>query len=394
LLQKTALLTVTLLISVAILEFGVLILLGEQPKFPRHVVGGPAGVRINEPNAEYRHKSADVTVRFRINSQGMRADRDFVIEKPAGVKRILSLGDSFTVGYEVEAEDTFSSVLGEELTKRGHRVEVLNAGVSGFSNAEALLSLERDLYRYTPDIVLISFYGNDLVDNVRSGLFRLDGDQLVQISERYVPLGTLGNFLNTNAFFNGLSGYSNAFVAIKERITLLLKADLVKQNVDNLERAEDERGGPSYEQNLTVAIFERFYEFCQKRDIKLVIHSIPSLDLHGLVELFPIDRFDADRGGILFVPSREILLPYLESSDEQLYWNRSHGHWTPFSHRVAGGAMARAILESKWLDNARDASADEPTAIGVVPIRAAPKWPGTGSAMDRLASDSASIPGA
>src|SRR5687767_11459329 len=87
-------------------EVGVLAVAGEQPKFPRHVVGGPFGLRINEPNAHYRHKSADVTVWFDINAQGMRAERDFAREKPSGSRRIVSLGDSFTVGYEVAAEDT------------------------------------------------------------------------------------------------------------------------------------------------------------------------------------------------------------------------------------------------------------------------------------------------
>ena len=71
---------------------------GEQPKFPWHVVEAEWGLRYNEPEARYRHKSADVNIRFRINAQGMRADHDYSYSKPEGVKRIVSLGDSFTIG--------------------------------------------------------------------------------------------------------------------------------------------------------------------------------------------------------------------------------------------------------------------------------------------------------
>ena len=187
---RLALLGCSVLVSCFLLELGVVLVRGEQAKFPRHVVGAPFGLRINEPNATYRHKSADVTVQFRINGQGMRANRDYPREKPPGIKRIVSMGDSFTVGYEVDVSETFSSVLESELRSRGVMVEVLNAGVSGYGTAEECLYLERDLFRYDPDLVLVSFYGNDLVDNVRSGLFRLEGDRLVESASSYVPAGS------------------------------------------------------------------------------------------------------------------------------------------------------------------------------------------------------------
>ena len=43
-------------------ELCVRIFVGEQPKFPRHVVEAPWGLRYNQPGARYRHKSADVEV--------------------------------------------------------------------------------------------------------------------------------------------------------------------------------------------------------------------------------------------------------------------------------------------------------------------------------------------
>src|SRR5438046_2554333 len=90
-LKKLLLLCLSLILSCLLAEGLVLALFGEQPKFPRHVVEAPWGLRYNEPNALYRHKSADMTAWFKINGQGMRADHDYTYAKPAGVKRIISL---------------------------------------------------------------------------------------------------------------------------------------------------------------------------------------------------------------------------------------------------------------------------------------------------------------
>ena len=364
--KKSLLLCLSILVSCLLLEAAVLLTMGEQAKFPRHVVGSDFGVRINEPNASYRHKSADVCIYMKINSQGMRADRDFPYEKPPGVKRIVSLGDSFTIGYEVEADESFSSVLEKELNAKGYRVEVLNTGVSGYSTAEACVYLERELHKYDPDLVLVSYFGNDLHDSIRTGLFRLEDGQLIEASQEYVPAGKLGNFLNTNWFFNLLSERSNAFVAIKEAATHLVKRNMVRANIESVEsaqaRAEEhtsdspqkkDRSQPRpkdvYAQRLAGAIYERMREWTQHRDIPLLVHSIPSINWNRtqLTEMFPLDHFDVNQPGVHFLAAKDVLEPHVDS--HQLYWDRSHGHWTPFSHAEAGKALAELVIKEELL---------------------------------------------
>src|SRR5262249_44912878 len=151
-------------------------------------------------------------------------------EKPPGVQRIVVLGDSFAIGYEVDVEQTFAMVLERELQHKNLKVEVLNAGVSGNSTAEEDLYLEREVIKYQPDVVVTSFYDNDFLDNIRANLFRLDGDTLVAVRESYVPAGRLGNFLNTNIVFNLLSERSNAFAFAKEQLTLVTKRVMESRN--------------------------------------------------------------------------------------------------------------------------------------------------------------------
>lgn len=359
-LAALATLAIALVASAALLECGVLAAKGPQVRFPRRVVGAPFGVRINEPNARYWHRSPDVEVEFRINAQGMRDDRDFPYAKPAGVLRIVSLGDSFTAGYEVNAEETFAAVLERSLRAAGKNVEVLNAGVSGYSTAEAALYLERELFRYEPDLVLVSFYANDLVDNARAGLFRLDGDELVPIADSYVPGGELGNWLNTNPLFSFLSERSNAFALLKEAATTMAKQRVVEENLGHAASAEGAMVGDTEfareQRRLTAAIFDRIYDDTREQRIPFLIQSIPmpvypdgpSMEGMKLLDLFPLADFDVDRAGLAFFPAQSVLEPY--AGKELLYYLRSHGHWTPLAHRLSGEAMARLIIDRQLLE--------------------------------------------
>lgn len=354
------------LTAFVLVETLVLLFYGEQPKFPRHVVEAPWGLRYNDPGSKYRHKSADGTWWFRINRQGMRDDRDFSYKKPNGVRRIISLGDSYTIGYEVDVEQTFSAVLERELRKAGHEVEVLNAGVSGFSNAEQALYLERELLKYDPDLVVLSFYVNDLTDNVRTGLFRMKDGNLQEAAETYIPAGRVGNFLNSSWFFNLLSERSSAFVFTKERATQILKAEMVRANQQILRedqqaetaraRVEDPPGTLSQlpkqqsdpKRELADAIFERIYEQLRQRRIPFIIQSIPTRTEEGLVDSFLAVEFDLEQPGLYFVSMRDHLAPFV--GREQLYWDRSHNHWTPFSHDQSGRALANLIVEEQLLE--------------------------------------------
>jgi hypothetical protein len=82
-----------------------------------------------------------------------------------GVPTWISVGDSFTIALQVEEDQTYSARVG---AKAG--VQVLNAGVDGYSTwkeAARAVQLGRN---FPPDVVIISFFtGNDFFDN-RLGL--------------------------------------------------------------------------------------------------------------------------------------------------------------------------------------------------------------------------------
>ena len=120
------------------------------------------------PKAEGWWRNEGV-VYIRINSQGLR-DREHIREKPEKTVRIAVLGDSYAEAFQVQQEQAFWSVLERELGKcvaqSGKRIEVINFGVSGYGTAQELITLQRHVFDYKPDIVLLAFTtGNDIRNN-------------------------------------------------------------------------------------------------------------------------------------------------------------------------------------------------------------------------------------
>lgn len=126
----------------------------------------------------------------RINSLGLR-DREYTLAKPAGARRLLILGDSYCEGLQVEEDETFQAVLERRLgyVPDAPKVEVLNGGVSGFGTDNELLFYRHVGRQFEPDLVVLSFFTNDLEDNSivlqrrmgdveREPYFTLEGDGL------------------------------------------------------------------------------------------------------------------------------------------------------------------------------------------------------------------------
>lgn len=115
-------------------------------------------------------------------------DREFAVHRAGGVCRIAFLGDSFTWGLGVRAEERFSDLLAARRADR----ESMNFGIPAYGTDQAVLTWEKIAAPFDPDVVVLTVFQNDYADNVhdvrygrRKPYFDLAGGGL---RERGVPV--------------------------------------------------------------------------------------------------------------------------------------------------------------------------------------------------------------
>ena len=327
------------------------------PRYHSDVQYNDYTIRRLRPNTVFWHTTVDGSWKFVTNAQGFRNETDFSYAKPAGTIRVLSLGDSHTQGSEVRQDHTFSAVIERYLRGEGVDAQVINAGVAGFSTAEALVCLENEGVKYQPDVVVLGFYGNDLIDNIKAGIFVLTDEGLVVKKKKHIPGVRILNVINQFGVLRWLSEnsylYSFAFNSVwiyaKRLLSGRAKAELTTEYAIPVDEVDD------YQTRLSAELIKRMAAFCKKNGIKLVILDIPRVaENNGQVkssvpiELLDVMQTNSDR----FVYSVTALHDYRNVA--QLHVPNGHRHISEFTHMVYGLDVGRWIVrvrgvrENSW----------------------------------------------
>jgi lysophospholipase L1-like esterase len=120
---------------------------------------------IYQPNADFRQELApNQSLRrdgaaYRIGPHGLRGEPP-AMPKPPGTERIAVVGGSSVFDHAVSS--SWPERLQVDLRHKGmDSVEVMNAGVPGFSTREVIPFFERRVRRFEPDVVLLYAGWND-----------------------------------------------------------------------------------------------------------------------------------------------------------------------------------------------------------------------------------------
>lgn len=136
---------------------------GDRPRYLKTVQYHPILAWSGFPNFAETNDG----IRYQTNSRGYR-DREPVAADGQKL-RVLFLGDSFTWGDEVSAQDRFPDLL--EASCGSHcdhlrRIHAINRGIIGYGTAQELLQYLLTRNEQPFDMVILSlFSGNDLTDN-------------------------------------------------------------------------------------------------------------------------------------------------------------------------------------------------------------------------------------
>jgi lysophospholipase L1-like esterase len=145
------------------------------------------------PNATVTWSSAEFTETMRTNGRGLRGPA--VGPRRPGVARLVAIGDSFTYGHGVQDDEAYPAVLARTLAARGHAVEVVNAGVPGYSTDQAYAWARRDGLALEPDLLLVGVHCSDLSDNHERPLYDVVDGRLMARAATATRLYRLGSVL-------------------------------------------------------------------------------------------------------------------------------------------------------------------------------------------------------
>jgi lysophospholipase L1-like esterase len=143
---------------------------------------------VNQPDLDVTSQTPYGSVRFRTNPDGL-IPATAARAKAPGTTRIMIFGDSMVVGRFFGQDEIYSARLERALRERGLPVEVINAGVQGYSTDQALLLMERWVPTYRPDVVIygstLNDYGGNSLDTAYGQAkpsFRVDDEQRLRLS--------------------------------------------------------------------------------------------------------------------------------------------------------------------------------------------------------------------
>jgi len=300
----------------------------DEPVQPRFVTDPGYGVRWNESRVDTRHYvPGEYDVRVTTNSIGLRGPREYRIERTPGTRRIVLLGDSFTFGFGVEDDEVVSTVLEDRLNgpAGAPRTEVVNMGVSGFGQAEELVTWQKRAQAWKPDAVVILYFDNDIGNNAVAGLFAVGQDgRIVRTGAEYMPGARLQESLYAIAPVRWLFEHSEAWNLVRNRLSQLVQnAKLEKQGLKSFD--DTTTSGVA----LTRALLGELAREIRAAGAEPVIFVIPN---RAIVSNYPLSAPETEALGAKLVDGRLFL------TSEDYY--RADGHWRPSGHRKAAMALA------------------------------------------------------
>ncbi len=274
-----------------------------------------------------------------INSIGFR-DVEHEQTKPAGIYRVLFLGDSYTEALQVPFEDIFWRRLQKEADEKHLNVEIMSMSVSSWSTGQELRAYECFGRQYHPDVVVLGFNTDDLSDNafrqdqftptfaLKDGTLSLDESYKTHISQRLADRATL---------------YPGILYFLKDHSELIRHILFIHANSvagAKLGAAEEAPSSTENAWRLTGALISQLAHDTHADKSHLVIVNFPTLKAASIVPLQTFARVN----NIALVDVAPAL--NAASSTAPVHWP-GDPHLTPFGHEVVSQILIKAVLYGK-----------------------------------------------
>lgn len=181
------------------------------------------------------------------NIEGL-PDSNWITEKITGVKKIMTIGDSFTEGDGAPYDSTYPAFLKQHFTYNNHPVYIMNAGVCGSDPFYSFVLFKEKLLKYRPEIAIQMLSTTDVLNDymTRGGMERFNGDT---VTFRKAPAWELLYAISyTGRLFFTAAGYTEFLIKEKKDTNNLIEAD-----------------------TAFIQLFKKYADLCRDNNVKLVL---------------------------------------------------------------------------------------------------------------------------
>ncbi len=281
--------------------------------------------------------------RLKANFQGTRVTPEFSMELttnqlghrgpprtalPEGA--ILFLGDSFTMGYGVNDDEVFVSLISERLQGAYSSVpDVINLGIGNLGNGRWLKFLKQEGREHNPALIVLQLTGNDFADNRRENLFEVDeSGNLAEFEPAETGTRTIQKIVEA---VPGITS-SYLFAAARQASQSLLQS---APEPTAATRSQPTNNRPNNRRfDLTYKIIDQIIEWSAQNSVPLITFVVAAspAQLEGLEPLFSRRNLP-----LITAPAKE------DSPD--LYYE-TDGHWNAAGHRHIADVLYPSILKA------------------------------------------------
>lgn len=343
-----------------------------RPGFQSYSAQWPQGLLVPHPTRDYAYapnvsreiRSEEYQITVTTNSFGLRADPIQLGERID----VLAVGDSFTAGFGVDADDAWPKRL--EASVRGARADleatrIVNAGVSGYNLRQIRRTVE-ELVGLGPRVVIVGVYPSR-VWRLKDPYVYFEGNAVLQSSVPHLR-PTVGGFLYSELGVSWLRDVHfwsmKRFALGAHLLTILGRTGSGVANLSDrlLNRLDKRPGSPreriKEEQIPILAELDELRLLCRNWRIDLVVVLVNEQHTDGRFDELDkernqvITRFCMMAGIPVFDP-----VPAFEGQDRpgrnRFRIGKDH-HWSREAHRLVGERLAAFLLEQRLLQGSAE----------------------------------------
>lgn len=252
------------------------------------------------------------------NSRGFRSTRELAPDVAAGRIRVICSGDSFTLGYGVDDDQTWCQAL-EGLDPR---LETVNMGQGGYGIDQAYLWFKRDARDIGHQVHLLAFITDDfnrLSDTERGGygkpILELEGERLLVRNVPVPKRAWFAPWITRNL----------------ESIRSLRSFELARRLLERAQTTSGKRAGPRRERaaaRVVSKVLEDLARINRSKGSALVLVYLPYLPEYRAASAPGWERFiqsESERLGLLFVSVAEAFRALPRDEAEALFFHNAPG---------------------------------------------------------------------